>query len=245
MSALVLTNAQVLYGANDISSFTGGLSASAKVALIDITTMTSGGFHVFAPGIKTFTTNVNGFSDMATTGITSQILPTAPGTRYGIGINPTGGVNPGDVSFLTRGYLADNAAFGGNIGAASKFNMTTVSDTAMVGGFVGAPLLSRGALTGTSVTMAGPTATQSLFAALWVTGAVGTNLAVLVQSAAASNFASPTTRLTFSTVSATGWQWLQYNGAVSGAVTDGFWRILATVGTSTFTYAASFAVANN
>jgi hypothetical protein len=245
MSVITLTAAQVLYGANDLTPFTGGVNMNGKVNMVDVTTMGMAGYHGEAPGIRKFTTNVHGISDMGAAGVNSLILPTAVGTQYAIAINPTGGVTAGDPSFFTRGVLSDDSPWGGNIGAASKFNMVTTSDTAMVGGFVAAPLLSRGALTGAAVTMAGPTVSQSLYAGLWVTGAVGTNLAVTVQSAPASNFTSPTTRLTFATVSAAGWQWLVYNGAVTGAITDGFWRVLATVGTSTFTWAASFAVFNN
>jgi hypothetical protein len=121
--------------------------------------------------------------------------------------------------------------------------MSTGSDGAMVGGVLLAPLGSRGAVTGTgatgaaagaSIPMVGPVTGENVFAALNVTGAVGTNLAVIVQSAAAANFAGATTRFTFATTSAVGWQFL---GPVAGPVTDGYWRATATVGTSTFTWA--------
>jgi hypothetical protein len=242
MAAHTLTNTQVVVGSNDMTPFTGQIAQTGKVNMVDITTFGSGGYQTFAPGIQTFTTNISGITDLSATGAQALVVPTAIGTQYGIYACPQGGATAGDPVVFTRGVLSDYSPEGGNIGDASKWTMGMTSDTAMVGGFVLAPLVSRGALTGTSVTMAGPTATQKVYAALFVTGAVGTNLAVTIQSAPLSNFASPTTRFTFTTTSVVGWQWAT---PVAGAITDGFWRAVATVGSSTFTWACHVGVLNN
>ena len=242
MSALVLTATQVVVGSADLTPFTGQISQHGKVSMKETTTFGSGGYYCEVPTIQQFTTNLSGFSDLSATGINSLILPTAVGIQYATYAAATGGTTAGDPVVFSRGYLSDETPYGGNVGDVAKFNMAMTSDTAMVGGFVLAPLVLRGAFTGTSVTMAGPTATQRVYAALFVTGAVGTNLAVTIESAPASNFASPTTRFTFTTVSAVGWQWAT---PVSGAITDGFWRAKCTVGSSTFTWACHVGVLNN
>lgn len=241
MAAHVLTNSQVVVGSSDLTPFTGQISQAGKVNMVDTTTFGSGGYHTEAPGIKTFVTNLSGVSDMTPTGVNGLIVPTAIGTQYATYCAPQGGATAGDPVIFSRGVLADDTPWGGNIGAAAKFSMSTTSDTAMVAGLVLAPLVSRGALTGAPVTMTGPTTLQKVYAALYVTTAVGTNLAVTIQSAPASNFAAPTTQFTFATTSAVGWQWAT---PVAGAITDGFWRCLATVGTSTFIWACHVGILN-
>jgi len=242
MAAHVLTNSQVVLGGSDLTPFSGQISMAGKVNMVDITTFASGGFQAFAPGIETFTTSLSGISDMSATGVNTLVTTANVGTQYGLYCAPQGGATAGDTVFFTRGVLSEFTPLSGAIGDASKFSIATTSDTAMVGGSVLAPLASRGAITGSSVTMPAVTATQKVYAALFITGAVGTNLAVTIQSAPLSNFASPTTRFTFSTVSATGWQ---FATPVAGAITDTFWRAVATVGSSTFTWACHIGILNN
>lgn len=246
MAAHVLTNAQVVLsgstGGGDLTPFSGQISMMGKVNQVDVTTFGSGGFQQFAPGLETYTHTLSGVSDMSATGVNSLVTAANLGNQYGLYCAPQGGATAGDPVIFTRGVLSEFAPFGGGIGEASKFSMGLTSDTALIDGYVLAPLASRGALTGTSVTMTGPTATQKVYAALYVTGAVGTGLTVTIQSAPLSNFASPTTRFTFTATSATGFQWA---APVSGAITDGFWRAVATVTTSTFTWAAHIGVLDN
>jgi hypothetical protein len=71
-------------------------------------------------------------------------------------------------------------------------------------------------------------------------GAAGTNLAVKVQSDDNGGFSSATDRITFSTVSASGWQL----GSVAGnLVTETFWRVTGTIGTGTFPWFCAFGIA--
>lgn len=246
MSAVVLTNSQVVYGTSDLTPFTGQIAWSTKIQMVDTTTFGSGGYHTVAPGIQTFTHNIGGIADLAAGGTTALVAPTQVGTEFGFYAvpTPTGNVGAaGDVAFFSKGYLNADTPWGGNIGTAGRFTMTTTSNVATGGGYILAPLASRGAVAGTntvgtvagsSIAMQGPVTGQNVYASLFVTGAVGTNLAVIVQSAPAANFAAPTTRFTFSTVSAIGWQ---MPVGLAGPITDGFWRCTATVGTSTFTWA--------
>lgn len=77
---------------------------------------------------------------------------------------------------------------------------------------------------GTACNCGAMLSTQTLYAALSIHHANFANLQVLVQSAPAVGFASPTTRITFATVtSGVGSQWLTYVPGV--AVTDAWWRV--------------------
>ena len=245
MAALVITNAQVLLGVTDISGFAGAIEGTpAMVGTVDTTPFGAGGFVQLQPALKSGTLGISGFADFTTiTGISDIFTPTALGTQYAVTVNPAGGTAVGDDAVFTRGILSTYTPFGGAMGEAAKFQMNVMTDTTPnVSGFVLAPLASRGAITGTQVSgVPAVTATQRMWAVLHVTGAVGTSLAVKVQSAttADSGFASPTDRITFATTSATGWQFL----SVAGPITDTRWRVTATVGTSTFTWFCAVGIA--
>jgi hypothetical protein len=246
MANLTLTAAQIIVGSFDVTSFAGGVQTTpAQAVLQEVTTFASGGFRGYAVGLKNAGVNVDGFADWAvTTGIDDALLtPANLGTQYAIAISPTGGATVGDPTWFTRGKLDTFTPLSGGIGEAAKFQFSLTADTAFVGGlgYVGAPLVSRSTtFTGGPVTMTGPTASQKLYAALFVTAA-GTTLTAKVQSAPASNFAAPTDRISFSATSATGWQ---FATPVSGAITDGFWRATATIGAGSFTYAVVFGIAS-
>jgi hypothetical protein len=242
MATAVLLQEQVIVGSFDLTGFATKGNTEESSETMDQTTFGSGGFRVLAPALRTAAVDIEGFADTTATGVTTLFPASSLGTQYGYSIAPGGGATAGDPVMFGRGLLTAYTPFGGSIGDNAVLTQHITNDTAEVGGLVLAPLASRGALTGTSVTMTGPTATQKVWAILHVTGAVGTNLAVTIQSAPLSNFASPTTRFTFTTVSAVGWQLAT---PVAGAITDGFWRAICTVGTSTFTWACSIGVTSN
>lgn len=240
MAQQVLLNTQIVVGSFDITSFADMISVTESESTVEQTTFGSGGFRVVAPAISEYAIGIEGFSDFSATGTATAFGNTALGTQYGYMINPTGGTTAGEVSQFGRGILSSYTPFGGSVGDSARFTHAISPDYKQLNGVLLAPLVSRGAFTGSVVTTAGPSATQSVWVALNITAASGTNLAVTVQSASTVGFASPTTRFTFSTVSAVGWQ---RPAAVSGAITDGFWRVSATVGSGTFTWAASMGVA--
>jgi hypothetical protein len=73
------------------------------------------------------------------------------------------------------------------------------------------------------------TATQKLYAVLHVYGISGTGtptITVTLQSAALVGFGSPTTRVSFTAVTAVG---AQFAVPVPGPITDAFWRMIWTV----------------
>ena len=87
------------------------------------------------------------------------------------------------------------------------------------------------------------TAAQNVYAELQVFAVSGTlpRLDLLVQSAAASNFATPHTRITFTRATGAGAQYL----TAAGPITDTYWRVSATVGGTlpSFAYAVAVGIA--
>lgn len=242
MSSFVLSNAQLLIGSAELSAFTGEFTVGGETKMEPAQHMAAGGYNVVLPGISAFSMDVKGNADFASGGVSQTFGYAQLGTQYAASIVPAGtAATYGDAATLTRGLLSRLKGLIGSTGQVAGFDLGLTSDTAEVGGFVGAPLASRttSGLTGTAVAMAGPTASQRLWAALHVTAASGTNLAVKVQSDDNGSFTSATDRITFSTVSATGWQFSYLDGSFS---TETHHRVTATIASGTFSFAVLFGV---
>jgi hypothetical protein len=201
-----------------------------------------GGFLRTAAGIRQGGWQINGFCDAAAGGTLETFTSATLGQTCGIGqAIPSSGftVAEGDLATLGSGILADYTPARLPVDDLGRMSMTYQSTSGFARGVVGAPLAARtSTFTGSGVAMTGPTATQRMWCLLLVTSA-GTSLACKLQSDTAG-FGSPTDRITFSTVSAAGWQL----GSVAGDLsTETHWRITATIGAGTFNYMAIFGVA--
>lgn len=241
MTIGAVNNAQVIIGSFDASNFTGNIAETpGSVAVYEVPAFGFGGFQRRITGIKSGMVNLDGYTDHAATGIANAL---ALGTQYGLAIGPTAQTPTyGDPVLMTTGKLTRWAPFTASTDAPAKFAAEFAVDAPFMTGKVGAPLASRttSGLTGTAVAMTGPTASQKVYGLLCVTAAAGTNLAVKIQSDDNSGFTSPTDRITFSTVSATGWQW---GTPVAGDLsTETYWRVVATIASSTFSFACFFGV---
>ncbi len=241
MSIVILDRAQCVVGPYDLTGFTGKLDTSEMSALKPNTNFGSGGYASKLPGLNSFTHQLAGNADFAAAGVSTLFNSGSPGTQYAWCANPLGGAAAGEASIFGRGRLASGKFMTGLIGEVAGFESNFESDTAQVDGFIGAPLASytTAGLTGTAVPLGGPTASQKLWAALYVPAAAGTNLAVKVQSDNASNFPSPIDRITFTTVSAIGWQFLSVAGDFS---TETHHRVVATIASVTFSFLCVFGV---
>jgi hypothetical protein len=181
---------------------------------------------------------------MASTGITMNITPTNIGTQYAWGASLPGSA-AADPAVFGRGLLTSYTPIEGAIGDKASFAMTFRQDLVTVlNGQLASTLAARtSTANGTILTMTGPTASQRLYAGLHITAASGSTptLDVTIESAALVGFGSPTTRITFTQAAAAGWQF----SSVAGAVTDGFWRAVFTIGGSSpsFTVAVFLGVA--
>lgn len=244
MAAQTLTTCQIVLGQYDISAFSADIQTTpAQVVVKDVTNYGSGGYMVKTAGLQTGGMKIGGWSDFATGGINQSFAASALGTQQLVYV-AVPGTTAGDPTVLTRGVINTFSQWGGKVGDPSAFNLTLEPDTAEINGFLAAPLAARTTTgNGTSVTQAGPTANQRVYAGLCITTVTGTTptLVAKIQSAPASNFASPTDRITFTSANAAGWQWAS---TAVGAITDGFWRATWTIAgtTPSFTFAVVFGV---
>lgn len=245
MASQTLTNAQVFLGGYDLSSFTGQIDTGASTVMNEAPNMAAGGYRIVVPGITSAQQTITGNDDYDSATAIGRLLTVANrGAQFPVGVVPAGtAAVAGSAAVFGRGLLSRLAKLQGATGAVAGFTFTVDSDQPEVYGVVGAPLASRGAHTGTSLQLGavgtGPTGVaQRLWAALYVTAASGTNLAVTIQSDNATGFPSAATAATFSTVSAVSSQFV----SAVGPLTDDWFRVSATVGSGTFTYAVLMGV---
>ena len=133
------------------------------------------------------------------------------------------GANVGDPAWLSS-MLRTSYEIGDQVGAVAPWKIEAKGNWPLVRGVVahppGTPRTATG--TGTITQLGAVTAGQSLYASLHVLSVAGTTpaITVTIQSAAAVGFASPTTRLTFTSATAVGGESLR----VAGPITDQYYR---------------------
>ena len=243
MAITAVSGASLILGAFDVSPFTGSITDTpGEVKTLPYTTFALKGYQGNAASIRHGAFGFDGYGDYtATTGISSVLNATTVGTQYAF-IASLGGETVGDPAVIGRGIVS-NISQGSPVGELPTLKVGIACDTTYATrAYLAAPLASRttSGLTGTAVAMTGPSASQLAYAALCVTAASGTNLVVKVQSDDNSSFTSATDRITFSTVSATGWQYSSVAGDLS---TETHWRVVATIASGTFSFACAIGVA--
>lgn len=239
MAAFVLTSSQIIVGSADITQFTGSYTVGGQVAMQDGTVHGGGGFARKYPGLESHSLSLSGMADYDAGAVSSVFTPAVVGTQYSVAIVPQSTATTGDVALFTRGLLSSVTSPGGNIGDMATFDLAIEGDTALVPGSVLAPLAARTSTANSSVlAMTGPTASQRVYAGLFITAASGTtpSMTVTVQSSTVVGMTSPTTRFTFNAATAAGWQWAT---PVAGAITDGFWRATFTISGTTPSFTAA------
>lgn len=244
MAAGVLTDVTLLVNGMDLSPFSGEFTFDEMVAMRPADNFAGRGYAIVLPGLFSAEASIKGHADYAAGAVSSTFNSASKGTQAGVSILPvgSGSVEGSQCSFMSS-RLQAMKMLTGNVGDVADFDMAFVSDAAEVEGFVSAPLASRttaGLTTTGQLIVGGVPDGKRMYAALHVTVAAGTNLAVKIQSDDNSGFTTPTDRITFSTVSATGWQF----GSVAGPlVAETYWRTVVTIATSTFTFATVLGVA--
>lgn len=185
----------------------------------ECTTYNDGGYTCVAPGHISGTAGINGYQDWAADTLDDEISVGQLGSQYAFTVipNPTGTVAAGDAAWMSRGVLNTLNPMGGAKGDMAGFEQALGYDTAIVQAKV---LYPKTAVTadgnGTAVALAGPTAAQRLYAGLHVFAYSGfTSVVVKVQSDDGSGFASPTDRITFTTVTGVTNEWASVAGSFS------------------------------
>ena len=244
MAAGVLTDVTLLVNGMDLSPFSGEFTLDEMAAMQEANNYAGRGYEIVLPGLFSAAATINGHADFASGAVSSTFNSSSRGAQTGVSILPagSGSVEGSQCSFLS-GRLQSMKMLTGAVGSVAGFSMAFVSDAAEVEGFVSAPLASRttsGLTTTGQQIVGGVPDGKRMYAALHVTDAAGTNLAVKIQSDDNADFTSATDRITFSTVSATGWQF----GSVAGPLTgEEHWRTVVTIASSTFTLATVLGVA--
>jgi hypothetical protein len=243
MSVFVLSDGAAYLGSAVISPYLDGIAeTTGEAQMVEYKRLDGGGFKHFKPSLATFRTRLAGAVGFDTGEIGATLIA-ARNQQYGLSIVPQRGSaqTVGDPAIIHRGLVSSVKTPSGATGDLARHEFAMTSDLIQTVGVVGAPLASRtGSSAFAEVAMTGPTATQSMYLAVHVTVAAGTNLTVILQSDDNAGFNTPTDRITSATVSATGWQFLSVAGSLTS---ETHWRISYTTSSGSFTFFAAFGVA--
>lgn len=245
MATSVALAPQVYLAHLDLTTLTNLASFPLSRAMQPCTTYGDGGYACVKPGLISGEAALTGYQDWAADVLDDELSVGQLGTQYPLSIYPNpgnGSVTAGDVAWIFRGVVDSLNPMAGAKGEMAGFELGSAFDTACVRGLVLHPKAARTATTnGTAVALTGPTASQSLYAALHVTAYSGfTNVVFTIESDDGAGFASPTTRITFSTVTGTTYQWSSVAGNFS---TETHVRVVATVtGSGSVTFACAAGV---
>lgn len=234
-----LISATVFMGGVDLSGNCNKLDGPhAMIADEDVTNFASGGAKVRTGGLIDGDLGIEGFVEYGTGLEDAAAFSTFSANTPTVSVSADG--TDGGVTYTMQALQLDYK-FGGPVGGVQPYTIS-VKNRGQYGPVRGNLLLPKQTMTattnGTVTNLGAVSSTQSLYAALHVFAASGT-LDVTVQSAATVGFGSPTTRLTFSQMTATG---DQFATPISGAITDGYWRVVATIAGGTPSFSAAVIV---
>lgn len=245
MGVLALTNAFIYMGPLDFTGSSDDLTLRAEAETREKTTWRSGGWREHQQTLKTSMLDSGGFwSSDSTNDVDPEFF-----NNLGVGGQVvTVGMQEveGELAHIMRKLPTQISFFDGSVGDLSRAKVTGAGSDGTIGQIRGKLFKEYGAVsatgaTGTAIQLGAISGTQSLYGTLHTFGTAGTDITVIVESDAASNFATPTTRATFnggSITTASGF-WLT---PVAGAISDDWWRINVSSVTGTWTIAAALAI---
>lgn len=245
MAPLTMTDAKIYLGGYNFSGMANELTADLAPAILNSTT-----FGLFTVrnqvGLHDVKIGAKGFNELALGVAPGDVANSPDSVSFGrvgsamevMSFAPVGNSEL-DVAYLTRGVNGQYSPIDGAVGALLGWNLDLVAaGTRLVRGSVlGVGLKTvTGNSAGTALNIVGGVlAGQVLYASLHVISTSGTTptLNVVVESAAANTFASPTTRLTFPQfTTSVGASWQQ----ISGPITDAWYRLKWTLAGTTPQY---------
>jgi hypothetical protein len=154
------------------------------------------------------------------------------------------GANVGDLGWLTA-MRRTSYSLGDAVGEVAPWSIEGKGNWPLVRGLIAHPPGTARTTTGTgTITQLGAVAAgQNLYASLHVLSVAGTTpaITVTIQSATAVGFASPTTRLTFTSANAVGGEVLRVAGPITDQYYRASWSITGT--TPSFLFVSSFGIA--
>jgi hypothetical protein len=196
---------KVLLGQIDLTSSTRSVTfGDLTRAMQDCSTFADGGFTCYKPGLISGMSTIEGNQNYDTGSVDDSFSVDELGSQFVLTVipTPTGTTAVGDAAWFTRGVEAKVNPLGGAKGEMASFTLEVAHDTAAVRGVVahlGTAVTTSASDSG--VALAGPSASQRLYAGLHVTAFSGFSQAVIkVQSDDNAGFTSATDRITFATV---------------------------------------------
>lgn len=234
MSTNVLINPALLFDGYDLSGDTSRMALLGSATEVDFTNFASGGWSESKPGIRKSAWQQEGYFNAQPTD--EQLFSKFGGSAIAVSLAAQNAAAEGEVAYTGQMVTAQYEP-GGAVGEAFRFSAGGFATGPLVRGIVAHRAARTTTGTGTIFNLGAVAAGQRVSAALHVLAASGSTptLDVVIQSAAAVGFGSPTSRLTFAQATGVGGQWL----SAPGAITDGYWRVSWTIGGSSpsFTFA--------
>lgn len=233
---MILSSCRIFHGAYDLSGDVNTLSLDLSADLQDVTNFNSGGWTSVEPGMKTGEFSYEGYFRTGTLQIDSHLTNElgVTGRPLTLATSSADGV----TAYFTQSATSNVNILNGAVGDVGKVSASGSATNDVLQGTILLPSAARTTTaTGTGRQLGAVSATQALYANLHVFAASGTTptLSVVVQSATSNAFASPTSRITFTTATGA----TSEARVVNGAITDTWWRISYTITgtTPSFTFA--------
>jgi len=223
MANYVLTKPKVYLHGYDLSALLrsiGGLVLTP--APVDNTTF-GVGTRTHTAGLSGVEFTADGFSDFAADKSDTALTASFAVAGRVITVGPETGA-AGEISYAFQALQGTYQPFGGSVGDMAAFVLSAGAS----GDWVRGTMLENGSFSattnGTARSLGAASATQKIYAALQILSGTGT-VGVRIESDDGAGFASPTTRITFTSASGRAAEWL----SLAGPVTDTFWRAVITI----------------
>lgn len=240
MAKEVLKNAGIYLAGYELSGYANAAGLEGDTEVFDVTTFSSAGFEEYITGAKRARFSAAGiWSPEEVDAVLEAKLGTIDQVMTFAAQNVAGG-----TAFFWKG-VAGQYRFAAAVRRPGEWS---ASGSLTAAPLVRGNILHRVAAATSSSASTGQqlgavASTKKIHAALHVFDVDGTSptLDVIVQSDNASNFPSPTTRLTFAQKTAIGAEMIEAGPA---AITDDWWRISFTIGgtTPSFGFLCSFGI---
>lgn len=241
MAPIALTNAYIYGGGHDFTGDSNECFLNAEGEALDRSTFRSAGWREFALGERSVEFAAKGWWQSATSDAVDPELFNNLTVQQVFTVGPA--ETEGQPALMFQASHFAYAPFGGALGELAPFELTTRGRDG-VGVVRGQLTKAKGAVsatgaTGTALNLGAVSGSQYLYATLHLLGTAGTSITGVVETAAASNFAGATTRITFGPLTAVGGTW---GTRVAGSITDTWQRLRITAVTGTWSVAAAIGV---
>lgn len=214
MPVFSMTTVHIAVDEVNLSGFANQLALSFSGQEKDITTFASGGFEQKMVGLGTFALNASGFQDYVAPSPDALTNPSALGGFDTFSVSVPG-TTAGDVAYFGQARSTSLTPLDGAVGDVAAFSAQWGGTAKLRRGVMLHPVAARTSTgNGTTVAMAGPSATQALAAAFHVHSVTGTGtITFVVETDDNSGMTTPTTRITSSAFAAVGHEVASVNGA--------------------------------